>query len=54
MKKEHDLPHYKVDRIRTGISAYPYFLLIIAFVALVGIRDASAAITGKNFRYSHR
>ncbi len=47
MKKEHDLPYYKVDRIRTGISAYPYFLLIIAFVALVGIRDTSAAITGK-------
>ncbi len=47
MKREHGLPYYKVDRIRTSISAYPYFLLIVAFVALVGIWDASAAITGK-------
>ena len=46
MKREHDLPCYKVDRIRTAIS-YPYFLLIVAFVALAGIWDASAAITGK-------
>ena len=47
MKREHDLPYYKVDGIRTSISAYPYFLFIVAFVALVGIWDASAAITGK-------
>ena len=46
MKKEHDLPYYKVHRIRTAIS-YSYFLFIVAFVALVGIWDASAAITGK-------
>ena len=47
MQREHDLPCYKVDRIRTSRNVYPYFLFIIAFVALVGIWDASAAITGK-------
>ena len=47
MKREHDLPDYRIHQIRTGIGACPYFLLIVAFIALAGIRDASAAITGK-------
>ncbi len=47
MKREHGSPGCRVHKIRTGISACPYFLLIVAFVALVGIRGTSAAITGK-------
>ena len=47
MKREHDLRDYRIHQIRTGIGACPYFLLIVAFIALAGIRDASAAITGK-------
>ena len=47
MKREHDLLDYRIHQIRTGIGACPYFLLIVAFIALAGIRDASAAITGK-------
>ena len=47
MKKEHDSLDYKIHKIRTRIGAGPYFLLIVAFVAVVGVWDASAAITGK-------
>ena len=47
MKKEHNSLDYKIHKIGTSIGAYPYLLLIVAFVAVVGIWDASAAITGK-------
>ncbi len=46
---EMNIPLYfrEVRPDRTGASAYSYFLLIVAFVAVAGIRGASAAITGK-------
>ena len=47
MKKEYSSLDYKIHKIRTGIGVCPYLLLIVAFVALVGVWDATAAITGK-------
>ena len=47
MKKEHNSLDSKIHKIRTSLGACPYFLFIVAFVAMVSIWDASAAITGK-------